>query len=567
MDNFVIDGVYIELKSIKQKDNRLFIDGIALMVGYNAKNYADISYNLIFTESDKISIIKPLAKAHKPEITKEFAKNSVISYDKCWFTTLGYKGIDLSDIPTGNYQLKLQISCQGSTKTQKIRTNSDINIDNTQFNTSTDSNRNLLFIDEIIIANSAKIANKKTEKIYRTKNGIDVKFKHKPRKYDFNHIIFVFSGFLNAKPGNWDFINALDNCPCDVIWIADDFNAKYAYYLCQKMDFSIRDAVEEFIYYQIKKLNLTKDNVTVTGFSKGGSSALYFGLYLDIKNIVTSVPQVKIGSYLDNNWKNTANDIMGKNYNLSHMVYLDKLIPNLLKKDTNLEKNIYLLTSEYDVQYKDEILPYLNDFAKYSNFNLLKTYSVFVREHNQITSHHTALLLGIYYSLASEAIPRFGNVDFFGSQPTPTPAINNDECEPYAEIRYVAYRDGKLFIDGIGLLKGVHIVDYQDVNYTLVLKNDTNIFEKKLAKLHRPNVTREFFQGDFVVYDKCVFTTFKQKGMSLDDIAKGDYHLFLRIITKTHKVVEPLFSKSLIAIENDKVEFNSNDKKAILTIK
>ncbi len=227
----------------------------------------------------------------------------------------------------------------------------------------------------------------------------------------------------------------------------------------------------------------------------------------------------------------------------------------------------YSVTSEYDIQYQGEILPYLDDFAKYDNFNLLKTYSTFVREHNQVTSHHTALLLGIYYSLASEAVPRFGNVNFFGSQPTPSPMINNDECKPYAEIRYVAYRDNKLFIDGIGLLKGVHVVDYQDIDYTLILKSNTDTFEKPLAKLHRPNITREFFQDDFVIYDKCVFTTLNSQGILINDISVGEYQLLLRIVTKSQRATIALSSKSLITIENDKVQFNSNSEKAVLVIK
>ncbi|NRD71122.1 hypothetical protein HQR03_11310 [Psychrobacter okhotskensis] len=46
------------------------------------------------------------------------------------------------------------------------------------------------------------------EQVYIATNGVKVKYKHKPSKYDYNHIIFVFSGFLNANPGNYDFLNA-----------------------------------------------------------------------------------------------------------------------------------------------------------------------------------------------------------------------------------------------------------------------------------------------------------------------------------------------------------------------
>lgn len=398
------------------------------------------------------------------------------------------------------------------------------------------------------------------EKLYISSNEVKVKYKHKKRKYDFNHIIFVFSGFLNASPGNYDFINALNDCPCDVIWIGDDFDSKYAYYLCKSMDFSIRDAVAEFIDSKISELGLLRDNATVTGFSKGGSAALYFGLYLDIKNIVATVPQLKIGSYLDSNWKNVANHIMGTCYNNAHISHMDKLLINLLKKERNLHKNIYLLTSESDVQYKTEIEPYLNDFAKYSNFNLLKTYSAFVREHNQVTGHHTALLLSIYYALASEATPRFedGKVNFFGSQPKPVVSDDIDHVEPYIDLRYINYNKGKLFIDGIGVIRGIHIGEFQDVEYSLIFQNESAKIEKKLAKVHRPNMTRQLFDGNFVVYDKAVFTTYQHNGLIIEDVAPGKYQLYLQMKTYTKTVTAPIVCNKEINFDSAKLKVSCN---------
>lgn len=261
------------------------------------------------------------------------------------------------------------------------------------------------------------------EQTYVAKNGTKVIYKHKERKYDFNHIIFVFSGFLNAKPGNYDFANAFNDCPCDVVWICDNFEEMYTYYLCVDMDFKVENAVNEFINHTLDKLALTHRQATVTGFSKGGSAALYYGLKYNFANIVTTVPQFHIGSYVNNYWKQVAEHMMGKNYSSSNKNYLDKLLPRLLKQDTKLDRNIYLLTSESDIQYKTEIEPYLQDFAKYENFNYLKTYSAFVREHNQVTGHHVALLLSIYYALASEAIPRYsrGQVNFLALNRTVTP--------------------------------------------------------------------------------------------------------------------------------------------------
>ena len=133
------------------------------------------------------------------------------------------------------------------------------------------------------------------EQTFEASNGVLVKYKHKPKKYDFRHLIIVFSGFLKTTPGNYDFANALNDCPCDIIWINDNFEGKYSYYLANNMDFKIETAIIELISVMVKSNKLTLKDVTVTGFSKGGSAALYYGIKLNISNIVATVPQIYIG--------------------------------------------------------------------------------------------------------------------------------------------------------------------------------------------------------------------------------------------------------------------------------
>lgn len=404
------------------------------------------------------------------------------------------------------------------------------------------------------------------EQIFKAQNGVEIIYRHKPGKYDFKHLIVVFSGFLNAKPGNYDFINALNDCPADVIWINDNFENMYAYYLCVKMDFKVKEAVQEFIQTQVDIRNMKPDNVTFTGFSKGGSAALYHGLSMNIKNIVVSVPQLKIGSYVHHHWKAVASHMLGDNYQDVQVNYCDKLIVNLLKQDSDFNKNIYLLTSESDVQYKSEIVPYLEDFKRYNNFNLIKTYSTFVREHNQVTSHHTALLLSIYYALASEATPRFnqGEVNFFGSQPIPQPDTSN--VEPYVEIKKFDVKNNTLFIEGIAILRGVHIANYSDVDYELVFKNTLTGVEytKKLAKLHRPHLTRQLFNGDLVIYDKGYFTTIQEKGIDISDLPSSEYYLFISIKTKKLSAKAALVSIHNIEKVGGNFHFSSNKDIALL---
>lgn len=394
------------------------------------------------------------------------------------------------------------------------------------------------------------------EQTYIATNGTKVIYKHKKRKYDFNHVIFVFSGFLHAKPGNYDFANALNDCPCDVVWICDNFEEMYAYYLCINIDFKVENAVTEFIHYMLKQLNLNINQATTTGFSKGGSASLYYGLKLNIPNIVSTVPQFHIGSYVHNYWKEVAKHMLGKHYSTVNVTYMDKLLPRLLKQDTKLDRNIYLLTSESDKQYESEIKPYLTDFAKYSNFNLLKTYSAFVREHNQVTGHHVALLLSIYYALASEAIPRYshGQVNFFGSQPHSNP---NPSGEPFVELRWLNLQDDKLFVDGVALLRGYDVENYEDLHYTLFLNKDNDkAHTLPLAKSNTPSITKEMFDGKHMtIYDKAVFTTYHRKGVDISSVPNGVYKMSIEIYLPSYdiRVVKEITTKRHISdIESNK---------------
>lgn len=369
------------------------------------------------------------------------------------------------------------------------------------------------------------------DKIFRATNGVDVAYRVKLPKYDFGHTLVVFSGFMNRNNATYDFQNALNDFPGRVIWIDDYFENQFCYYLCIGMDFKVSEAVTEFLQTMSQHFNIIdKSHVTLTGFSKGGSAALYFALKLDYPNIVLTVPQIKIGNYISENHIKTARHMMGS-INSINTAYLNNILPKLLKKDSNLNRNIYLLTSESDVQYPVEILPYISDFQKYNNFNLIKTYSSLVREHNQVTSHHTSLLLGIYYLLANECIVGFANneVNFFGTQLYSNP---NPSYEPYVDLREFNIKNDTLYIGGIALLKGCDFGEYGDGNFNLILKSidSSESIRLPLAKTHIPRLTKDMFDGSYLTnYDKANFTTLKQAGINLADLPGGRYKIFIEI--------------------------------------
>ncbi|KAE9530130.1 acyltransferase [Testudinibacter aquarius] len=100
-------------------------------------------------------------------------------------------------------------------------------------------------------------------------------------------------------------------------------------------------------------------------------------------------------------------------------------------------------------------------------------------------------------------------------------------------------KDGKLFISGIGFIQGINVREYGDIDYKLVLKNESGQYIKQLAKLNKPEITEKYAENN-IKYDKCFFTTFQENGLALTDVSLGTYELYLVIsaggVSKQQKI-------------------------------
>ncbi|WP_329504997.1 acyltransferase [Haemophilus parainfluenzae] len=131
----------VDLKKFKLLESTLYLEEIGIVLGQNAKEYSDISYQLIIKDSTN-SYVKPLAKAHRAELTTQYSIDKNISYDKCWFATPNYEGVDISDIPLGDYELFLKIIVNGIEKIISLQSGTKINIDNDIFTFKTNNTGN-----------------------------------------------------------------------------------------------------------------------------------------------------------------------------------------------------------------------------------------------------------------------------------------------------------------------------------------------------------------------------------------------------------------------------------------
>ncbi|MEV7684852.1 hypothetical protein ACFW1F_17620 [Streptomyces bungoensis] len=245
--------------------------------------------------------------------------------------------------------------------------------------------------------------------------GIDASGGH-PVEYRFSHarngnrhLTVVFANLFAPDDYGWA-TGILDNLRSNVLWIRDRFDGGNTYYLCKGMDFAVERSVIALISKVVDALGLTPGDVTLWGSSKGGSAALYFGLRYGFRNIVASVPQLAIGTFVRDVYPDTGRHMLGEAMAPDDVRTLDAVLPDLLASGANPEANIYLVSSPQDEQYSSQVEPFLGLLQRYENFNFVFSESPFITDHGKVTQRNTPPLLGIAYLLVEGIAPRLGVV-------------------------------------------------------------------------------------------------------------------------------------------------------------
>lgn len=240
-----------------------------------------------------------------------------------------------------------------------------------------------------------------------TSGGHPVEYRFTHARSGNRHLVVVFSNIYAPDDYGWA-TGVLDGLRANILWIRDRFDGNNTYYLCREMDFSIETSVIGLITRVVDALGLTRDDVTLWGSSKGGSAALYFGLKYGFRNIVASVPQLRIGTFVRDVYPEVGHHMLGEPMADDRVRVLDALVPDLLASGAHPDANIYMVSSPQDEQFPTQVEPYLGLLQRYRNFNLIFSESPFITGHGKVTQRNTPPLLGIAYLLVEGIAPRLG---------------------------------------------------------------------------------------------------------------------------------------------------------------
>ncbi|MEV0975663.1 hypothetical protein [Streptomyces sp. NPDC049915] len=240
-----------------------------------------------------------------------------------------------------------------------------------------------------------------------TSGGRPVEYRFAHARNGNRHLVVVFANIYAPDDYGWA-TGVFDSLRANILWIRDRFEGQNTYYLCHEMDFGVERSVIGLISGVMTSLGLTPQDVTVWGSSKGGSAALYFGLRYGFRNIVASVPQLRIGSFVREVYPDVGRHMLGETMPDDNVAALDAILPDLLAAGANPDAHLYLVSSPQDEQYSTQVEPFLGLFERYPNFNFLFSESPFITGHGKVTQRNTPPLLGIAYLLVEGIAPRLG---------------------------------------------------------------------------------------------------------------------------------------------------------------
>jgi len=186
-----------------------------------------------------------------------------------------------------------------------------------------------------------------------------------------NNLVVVFSGFPKKnQTARYNYMRTLEAINSNKLFILDDIgpNKRGAYYLGKNKNFSFANAVEKLI----AKLNdeLSPEKVIFCGSSKGGYSALYFGLRMNAKVVISGAQQYYIGNYLyQNDHRPIYNYITGSN-DETDIEFMNNILTNEITMQEN-KPIIHLHYSKNEHTYSEHIKDLIEDLEK-NNYSVFK---------------------------------------------------------------------------------------------------------------------------------------------------------------------------------------------------
>ncbi len=200
-------------------------------------------------------------------------------------------------------------------------------------------------------------------------------------------ILVSFCAFPGGcKPSRYNYINTLKNMNVNRLFLLDNhgYNKTGSYFLGENGNYYLLDEIPELIK-SIKEKNNIKKTVML-GSSKGGTSAILYGILCNADYVIAGAPQYYLGNYLSSpDVEKAIFEGIGGGTSQKTIDYLNDLLPSVIRNsaDSFNKPIIYLNYSPYEHTYPEHISMMLCDLKK-SGFTVITNDNYTYKNHKDV---------------------------------------------------------------------------------------------------------------------------------------------------------------------------------------
>lgn len=208
-------------------------------------------------------------------------------------------------------------------------------------------------------------------------------------------LVFIFSG-LDSTPGAtrmsyFGFGSAID---ATVVHVKDGSGAHGTYLLSVGGDEQIRNAVLSLVRSLQDEFSVPIERTWLVGTSKGGTSAICYGLMLGGGHVIAGEPQVRLGAFLSApnsegelvEWQRSIRYAMLGRVHESDIDTLDDLVPGLARRyGSRFKGTIRILIGETKY-YENHVVPLLEAMGSVRSTQSVTVERYSFPEHSQVVA-------------------------------------------------------------------------------------------------------------------------------------------------------------------------------------
>lgn len=164
------------------------------------------------------------------------------------------------------------------------------------------------------------------------------------------YLVVVFHGF-NPYITKYEFLGVLKDMPVNALYLLDDYGLNGRFYQDTNRKDHLQRNIIELIENIAQQCNVAKQNIIMLGGSKGGGSALYYGLRMNVGHVVAGGPPIYWGIFNSSYYhqsslvKNVAGGVSKEDTE-----YMDDVLPSLLYE--GIQTRIEFLSITNDIYYE-----------------------------------------------------------------------------------------------------------------------------------------------------------------------------------------------------------------------